>query len=521
MLKYEQNEPQPEVQQRQTRAGTGQRFPCSGCGADMEFDPKSGGLQCPYCGNTEGMKTALTQAGSAIEERDFAAYLTPRAEQMRRLSESAVEVQCSGCGSTVEFEPPEVAGLCPFCGAKIVAQPRAADPLVAPEGVLPFSIPQKDATTSIRTWVKSRWLAPNALKRQAQQGAIGGVYLPFWTYDAQTYTRYSGQRGEHYWESESYTTTENGKSVRKTRQVRKTRWYSASGDVSRFFDDVLIAATRSLPRPKLDALEPWGLEAIQPYEPAYLSGFKAQRYQINLAEGFETAKQVMAATIEADVRRDIGGDEQRIHSLDTRYRDITFKHLLLPVWISAYRYEQKVFQVIVNARTGEVQGDRPYSIWKIGALVVTVLALIALYYYYFQSPGSSGNGARVGYNSPISQTIALRRATPSAAGRPTWTEPGRAGYVRSVRQARSLANTSITERSTNTWSESPSLGASVSGAFPRRPAAGSYSSRTRSSRSSPKSRKRPYFCAAAPGANSAAISSVSGKSPITTSSRPA
>lgn len=387
MLKYEET-PEPQEQQRTTREGAAQRFPCASCGADMEFDPKTGGLKCPYCGHEAPMPAPVAAAaagGVAVVERDFAAYLTPRAEQMRRLSEAAVEVQCSGCGSIIEFEPPEVAGLCPFCGAKIVAQPRAADPLVAPEGVLPFSITRKQATESIRTWLKSRWFAPNALKRQAEQGAIGGVYLPFWTYDAQTHTRYRGQRGEHYYETEYYTTTENGQTVRKSRQVQKTRWYPASGHVSRFFDDVLVAATRSLPRNRLDALEPWGLEAICPYEPAYLSGFKAQRYQVDLGEGFATAQQVMAGVIEQDVRRDIGGDEQRIHDMDTDYSAVTFKHLLLPAWISAYRYEKKVFQVIVNARTGEVQGDRPFSIWKIGALIVTILIILLTYLYLRQS----------------------------------------------------------------------------------------------------------------------------------------
>jgi ribosomal protein S27E len=354
----------------------------------MAFDPQTSMLKCPYCGRTR----ALAAANATIAENDYEQFLLPDPSRLRRLAADALQVTCSGCGSTVTFEPPEVAGVCPFCGAKIVAQPRAADPLIAPEGVLPFLVTQKEATASIRRWLHSRWFAPNALKEMARQGAISGVYIPFWTYDAQTFSRYRGERGEHYWETEYYTETgADGKTEQKSRQVQKTRWYPASGQVSRFFDDVLVSATKALPRPKLDALQPWDLPAVRPYDPAFLSGFKAQRYQVELGEGFGIAKEVMAGVIRGDAARDIGGDEQRIHSIDTRYSGITFKHLLLPIWVSAYRFERKVFQVVVNARTGEVQGDRPYSIWKI-ALLVLVILLAVLLFFYLRSHAGDGFG---------------------------------------------------------------------------------------------------------------------------------
>jgi hypothetical protein len=133
----------------------------------------------------------------------------------------------------------------------------------------------------------------------------------------------------------------------------------------------------------LAALEPWGLEQLKPYDPAFLSGFKAQRYQIDLAEGFDYAKEKIAPTIQGDVRLDIGGDEQRIESLDTNYYNVTFKHLLLPVYAGAYQYNSKLFQIVVNGRTGEIQGDRPYSAWKIALLVVSLLVVILLFVLVF------------------------------------------------------------------------------------------------------------------------------------------
>lgn len=372
---------QSDEQQQQPPVGAMNRFPCPSCGADMQFDPKTNGMKCPYCGATAAIPASVAVGLAQVTERPLEKYLHIAPERLARLSATAREVTCSGCGSTVTFEPPQVAGDCPFCGAKIVAQPRESDPLLAPEGVLPFSITHKDAAASIRQWISTRWFAPNALKRQAEQNKSQGVYLPFWTYDANTWSQYRGERGEHYYVTESYTDS-NGN--RQTRQVQKTRWYPASGSVTHFFDDVLIAASTSIPRERMDALEPWGLENMQPYEPAYLSGFQAQRYQTDLATGFEQAKGVMANMIQSLVRQDIGGDEQRIHSIDTRYADLTFKHILLPVYISAYRYQGKVYQVIVNARTGEVQGERPYSVWKITFLVLTILTIIAIIYFYSQ-----------------------------------------------------------------------------------------------------------------------------------------
>ncbi|MCW3058390.1 MAG: hypothetical protein JWQ02_211 [Capsulimonas sp.] len=353
------------------------RYPCPGCGADLVFDPKGGQLKCPYCGRTE----EIPQSADAVNELSYEAYLVPRPDQMHALTANALEVQCSGCGSIVTFEPPDVAGECPFCGAKIVAQPRSADPLVAPSGVLPFQHTQRQATESIKQWLGSRWFAPNALKAQARQEAIQGVYLPFWTYDSHTTSHYTGERGEHYWETETYTETNSeGKSETKTRQVQKTRWWPASGVVARWFDDVTVPATASVSRPRLDSLEPWGLDQVRPYDPRFLSGYKAQRYQVSLPEGFEIAKGMMAGAIRSDVNSDIGGDEQRIHNIATSYSGITFKHLLMPVWLTAYRYHDKVYQVMVNARTGEVQGDRPYSFWKIFFTVLLGIAILLLIY---------------------------------------------------------------------------------------------------------------------------------------------
>ena len=359
-------------------------YPCSSCGADLLFEPKDGMLTCPYCGHKE----AIPESTEQVEEQPFEQHLQVRPEQMTALATNALEVQCQSCGAKSIFMPPEVAGRCEFCGVQIVAQPKSADPILAPNGVLPFSVTQQDASAGLRQWLSSRWFAPSGLKQFAQAEGINGIYLPFWTYDTCTRSNYTGQRGEHYYETETYYERDaQGNPVERTREVQHTRWYPAAGTVLGAFDDILIPATRSLASDHLAALEPWDLAQLKPYSPAFLSGFKAQRYQVDLEEGFDYAKETIAATIQCDVRNDIGGDEQRIDNIDTSYYNLTFKHLLLPVYAGAYRYNSKLFQIVVNGRTGEIQGDRPYSVWKITLLVLAVLILIGLIVIAFSGRG--------------------------------------------------------------------------------------------------------------------------------------
>jgi ribosomal protein S27E len=353
------------------------QFPCPGCAADMQFDPATGGMKCPFCGQT--LALAGASGRESVSPHGFDEFVAAGAAKLAPLTGQALEVSCDGCGSVVAFEPPQVAGVCPFCGAGLVAQAKAADPLIAPDGLLPAKVPKDQATAEIKQWLQSRWFAPNALKRFARPEGINGVYLPFWDYDADTDSRYTGARGQHYYETEYYTETDDkGNTVQRERQVQRTAWYPCAGEVSRHFDGVLVAASKAVNEAKLNALEPWDLESMRPYEPAYLSGFKAQRYQLELPDGFVKAQGVMRNTIAEDVRRNIGGDEQRIDDIQTMYANVMFRHLLLPVWIGAYRFRDKVYQVAVNARTGEVQGERPYSTAKIAALVAAMVLFIVL-----------------------------------------------------------------------------------------------------------------------------------------------
>ncbi len=367
-----------------------QQFPCAQCGASMEFRPSLEALVCPFCGHSEqpsksqAIKTSATtlkttQERTAIQERDYQTFATQNT-QMAMLSSTALEVQCGSCQANITFEPPQTAGDCPFCGTSIVAEPHEAHPLMMPESLLPFRIGKKDCHASIQKWLGSRWFAPSSLKQLAQPEQLQGVYIPFWTYDAQTHSNYRGERGDHYTVTKTRTVTNSaGKQEQEEYEETRTRWRNASGQVSRFFDDVLVPGVSDSVKPeRLQQLAPWPLEKLVPYQAKYFAGFKVQRYQVDVKQGLGLAKGIMDDQICQDVKRDIGGDEQRVHSANTAHSQITFKHILLPIWISAYQYGGQQFQVVVNAQTGEVLGDRPYSKTKIALAVLGGALLLGI-----------------------------------------------------------------------------------------------------------------------------------------------
>ncbi len=371
-------------------------YPCPQCGAEMRFSPGEGMLQCGHCGHEEPATLpdapppppqSLTEvpstrarhraARAALTEHDLHAALAnalPAAAMEERRT-----VTCPSCGAAFEFDPATHASECPFCATPIVTD-TGATRQIKPQAVVPFKLSQKEAREAMNRWLGSLWFAPGGLQDYARKGrALNGIYVPYWTFDADTRTEYTGQRGEAYYETQLVTVNVNGQMQQQQQQVRRIAWYPTAGTVARNFDDVLVMASASLPQRYVEALEPWDLGALLPYSPDYLAGFRAEGYTIGLDDGFATARQKMQPVIEGDVRYDIGGDEQMIQSLDTQTANETFKHLLLPIWMAAYKYQGKTYRFVVNGQTGRVQGERPWSAWKIAGAVAVALIAIAIF----------------------------------------------------------------------------------------------------------------------------------------------
>jgi len=328
-------------------------FPCSGCGAKLSFRPGSSELRCEFCGTANKISADLL---TRVEELDLQAYLQALSKGDDDFKPE--DVKCEKCGAEQQLPEHHFAAQCQYCSAPIVSKGYAGRRL-KPRSVVPFQLDHRKATEAFRRWLRWRWLAPNDLKRYAQKdAALVGAYLPFWTYDAQTASDYTGARGE--------------------KRDKTTTWYSVSGHVDHFHDDVIVLASQLLPQSLRGAVESWDTKALVPYKAEYVSGFRGEAYQVTLKDGFPLAKQKIESTIRWLIRRDIGGDNQRIDSVNTRYSALTFKHVLMPVWISAYRYRDKTYRFIVNGQTGETDGESPVS-W----IKVTLLVILGLVLFYF------------------------------------------------------------------------------------------------------------------------------------------
>ncbi|WP_069300413.1 TFIIB-type zinc finger domain-containing protein [Neptunicoccus sediminis] len=359
------------------------RFPCHTCGADMRFAPGSGQLICDHCGATEEITPPQTRA--VIREQDFQQAL--RAQLPAAETEEIRTVTCENCGARIEFDDKTHASECPFCATPIVTD-TGAQRQIKPRALVPFALTEPQARERMTEWLGSLWFAPNGLQEYARKGrAMQGIYIPYWTYDADTRSNYSGARGDIYYVTQRVQVQRNGKMVTETRQVPKTRWTPTSGRVARFFDDVLVLGSRSLPKTYTDALAPWDLSELAPYDPQFLAGFRAESYTVTLDEGYAEARSYMDRMILRDVKFDIGGDKQRVTRVDTAVSDVTFKHILLPVWMAAYKYRGNTYRFVVNGQTGTVRGERPYSKVKIAIAVIIGLIIAAVAGAYFAANG--------------------------------------------------------------------------------------------------------------------------------------
>jgi ribosomal protein S27E len=357
---------------------TNQQLKCKDCGAFLKFAPGTLSLTCEFC----GALNEIEKSTEKIEEIGFDSFINDKLATEEK--QSVVTVKCTECGASTSLKPNVTSDMCPFCGTSLVVSSGSTSTILKPKSLLPFVITQKQGFDLFRGWIKKLWFAPGALKKYVNStDKFNGMYIPYWTYDSNTASSYTGARGTYYYVTEHYTTTENGRTVSKTRQVRKIRWTSVSGNVTDNFDDVLILASKSLPLKYTERLEPWDLKNLIPYDDKFLSGFRTESYQIDVKTGFDLAKVKMDEVIRATVKKNIGGDEQRIYSVTTNYSDTTFKHVLLPLWISSYRYKNKVYRFLVNARTGEVQGERPWSVGKIILFSLACLVVVAGVVYLF------------------------------------------------------------------------------------------------------------------------------------------
>lgn len=351
---------------------------CSNCGAELTYEPGTEHLKCKYCGTTNLIPEE--HEVTLVEETPLVEYLQNKLNQPEEKME-VFTVVCQNCHAQTTFEPNISSDFCPFCDTPLIVENSSTHKIDKPSYLLPFYLSEKKARNSYKMWLSKLFWAPNDLKKYAESDHFQGLYLPYYTFDCHTSTDYRGERGDNYHDRQTVMVNQNGRMVPQTRTVTKTRWRSASGRVKNFFDDVLVVGSRNVDVEKLQKINTWDLQQLTNYNEKYLSGFKTEIFEVQLEEGYERAKQKMQTQINYTIRRDIGGDHQRIHSANTQYTGATFKEILLPIWMSSYRYRGKIYQIMVNARTGRVSGTSPVSKWKVAiAVILGIIAIVAIFY---------------------------------------------------------------------------------------------------------------------------------------------
>ena len=342
---------------------------CPQCGGVMDFDPATGNLKCPYCDYEETIKVKDKDPKHA-EELDF--YSAEHTANHDWGVETKT-VLCKACGAESIYDALQTSAVCPFCGSNQVMDANDQDTM-APGGVVPFKVSDKEAAELFKKWIKRKWFCPKLAKDSAKPKKFKGIYLPYWTFDADTVSSYHGEYGIDHTKKDkdgnTHTTTE---------------WHKTSGTHREFIDDELVLASKNHDSSMLHKLEPFDTANNKSYKPEYIAGFVAERYSLGLKDAWKTAtrsiKEKLNRHISDNIKIEKRADRVRNLTLETDFSNITYKYLLLPIWVSNFKYNDKVFQFMVNGQTGKVAGKTPISVPKVIITVVAVIAIIAILYY--------------------------------------------------------------------------------------------------------------------------------------------
>jgi hypothetical protein len=353
------------------------KFSCPSCGGEAQWNPAKKALVCPFCGTVSPAQVELSPSGNeVVVEHDLVAALRGIPDSARGWQADRVSVKCQSCQAISVFDAKNVGQRCDFCGSTALVPYEEIKEAFRPESVLPMKLSNDQVRDSIRQWYGSRWFAPNKLKDAALTDTVKGLYIPYWTFDAQVHGEWTAESGYYYYETETYR---DGNGNMQTREVQKVRWVPSSGALDHFFDDELVPASRGVQEAMLRKIEPFPTTTdLVPYNAGYLSGWVVERYQIDLVAAAQEAREEMDAAMERLCAAEVPGDTQRNLQVENDYSGQTYKHILVPIWLLTYNYGMQNFQVVINGYTGAIAGKYPKSWVKILFAVLGGLALAGL-----------------------------------------------------------------------------------------------------------------------------------------------
>jgi len=351
-----------------------EKHPCAACGAQAEWNPSKQALVCPFCGTVTPF--VVDSASGALVENDLAKALRELPDEARGWLTEKRTVQCQSCKAVSVFDPERVGQNCSFCGSPALVDYTEIKAHIRPQSLLAFKVSEPQVREQIRRWYASKWLAPGKLKSRALVDRVRGVYIPYWTFDAQAECPWEAEAGYYYYTTESYRDSQ-GRS--QTRQVRHVRWEPASGEVSHFFDDEPVPGTHGVSHSLLRQIEPFRTQELVAYDTAFLSGFVVEHYQIVLLEAARASQEQMQQKLFEMCSAEVPGDTQRNLQIHPTFSAQTFKHILVPIWLLSYLYGTRTYQVVVNGYDGRMAGEYPKSPWKVAFLVLLAIIIAIIF----------------------------------------------------------------------------------------------------------------------------------------------
>ena len=264
---------------------------------------------------------------------------------------------CSGCGASMSYDASAGALRCPFCGSVDLVK-RDDARILAPQRVVPFGCQRADAEAAMRRWLGQGFWRPGNLAREAAIVKMTPVFVPYWVFHAKTFT---------YWTADTDRTPPGA----------RANWYPLTGEHRGQYPNLLIGASKALTPQETSRLCPFDLSTGVPPEKVDLDNITVEQFSVPrkyarplARQGFEQLESAACA------ETCVPGRARNVH-VNVRIEELTSEPVLLPVWIMAYRFGDRVFRFLVNGQTGRATGDAPVS-WKKIAIALGIAAAVVL-----------------------------------------------------------------------------------------------------------------------------------------------
>lgn len=318
---------------------------CPSCGGTLLFAPGTDGLSCQLCGYTEKIPELISEVRA--QELDLSAAQSLGSHDWGMETQVC---QCSQCGGLTINNKLQLSGLCPFCGSTSVVPVQTSSEILAPNGIIPFKVNETCATNYFKNWARDLFLAPEKLSQDAKLDKFKGLYVPYFTFDVDTVNEYFGK-----------FTFKTDKKDSEGNIVYERR--NKSGAFQYRVNDFPVVASNVMASDRIlvSAMQ-YNTEEARVYTPDALAGFPAEHYSVGLAEAWNRAANDMNHYLKEIARIYEHAEFQVSTTIVTKsFTNVTYKYLLVPVWVNSFVYDNRRFMIVVNGQTGVVRGQWPKS----------------------------------------------------------------------------------------------------------------------------------------------------------------